>query len=453
MAIAMATSARLSDTDEVIGRLLRVSSLSCALGLAALCGCSSAAPGDGNAVGGAGGEVAGASAGKAQGGRASAAGSGAIAGENAVGGASAGGPGAGSGPGGSGGDGGGFVAPSFMLGADISSVQEAIDGGETYVDTDGEQKELLELLRGHGFNYVRLRSFVDPDALYGYANPTGDEQFRKAESYCDTQHTLLMAQQVKQAGMGLLLDLHYSDNWADPGKQVIPSAWRDAGSIDELAQRVEIYTKGVVQALVEGGARPDMVQLGNEITPGLLIHVPSENPEPDQWGNLNKLTNVVNGSTANFGNVAKLLAAGAAGVAAVDPSIALMLHVENTESFPAVRDYVNAVRSRGVRLDVLGLSCYTAFQGQPAIWQDTFQQLAQSLKDISFVIAEYNPEATRANHIMRDLPDGRGRGTFLWEPTQSGSWGSSLFTFVNGAQHANADAFAEFDALALELGL
>jgi arabinogalactan endo-1,4-beta-galactosidase len=340
-----------------------------------------------------------------------------------------------------------------MLGADISSVQEAVDSGATYVDTDGEQRELLELLAGHGFNYVRLRTFVDPSALYGYANPTGDDLFRKQESYCDTEHTLEVAQQVKRAGMGLLLDLHYSDNWADPGKQVIPAAWRDAATIEELAQNVENYTKEVVGALVDGGARPDMVQLGNEITPGLLIHVPAANPQPDQWGNMNKVTNPVNGSTVSFGNVAKLLAAGAAGVEAVDPSIKLMLHVENTESFPAVRDYVNAVRSRGVRLDVLGLSCYTAFQGQPAIWQDTFQQLASSLQDISFVIAEYNPEATRANRIMRDLPNGRGLGTFFWEPTQSGSWGNSLFTFVDGALHANADAFSELDALKLELGL
>jgi arabinogalactan endo-1,4-beta-galactosidase len=346
-----------------------------------------------------------------------------------------------------------LVEPAFMLGADISSMQEAVDAGTTYVDTDGVSKGLLELLRGHGFNYVRLRTFVDPTALYGYANPTGEAQFRKSESYCDKVHTLELAQQVKQAGMGFLLDLHYSDNWADPGKQVIPEAWRDAGSLEELAAQVETYTNEVVSALVAGGARPDMVQLGNEITPGLLIHVPAANPDPDQWGNINKVTNAVNGSAANLDNVARLLAAGVAGVKAVDPSIRIMLHLENTASFPAVRDWVSGVRSRGVELDVLGLSCYTAFQGQPAIWQDTFEQLAASLDDLSFVIAEYNPEATRANRIMADLPDRRGLGTFFWEPTQGGAWGPSLFTFVNGAEHANAEAFAEFDALRGSLGL
>jgi arabinogalactan endo-1,4-beta-galactosidase len=360
-------------------------------------------------------------------------------------------------PGGSaqagGGYGGAWVAPSFMLGADISSMPEAVDAGTSYVDTDGVSKGLLELLRGHGFNYVRLRTFVDPMALYGYANPTGEAQFRKSESYCDQAHTLELAQQVKRAGMGLLLDLHYSDNWADPGKQVIPEAWRAATSIEELAGHVETYTKEVVSALVAGGARPDLVQIGNEITPGLLIHVPAANAEPDEWGNINKVTNAVNGSISNMDNVARLLEAGVAGVKVVDPSIRVMLHLENTASFSAVRDWVEGVRTRGVELDVLGLSCYTAFQGEPAVWQDTFEQLATTFSDLSFVIAEYNPEATRANRIMSGLPDRRGLGTFFWEPTQGGAWGPSLFTWQNGRALANADAFAEFDALKVSLGL
>jgi arabinogalactan endo-1,4-beta-galactosidase len=196
-----------------------------------------------------------------------------------------------------------------------------------------------------------------------------------------------------------------------------------------------------------------MVQIGNEITPGLLIHVPAADPQPDQWGNMSKLTNPVNGSTASFTNVATLLKAGVAGVHAVDPAIKIMLHLENTKSFPAARDWVNAVRSRGVEIDVLGLSCYTAYQGQPAVWQDTFEQLTRTLDDISFVIAEYNAERTRANEIMRNLPDGRGLGTFIWEPTQSGSWGNALFVFNGTSYAADPASFAEIDALKPSLGL
>jgi arabinogalactan endo-1,4-beta-galactosidase len=196
-----------------------------------------------------------------------------------------------------------------------------------------------------------------------------------------------------------------------------------------------------------------MVQLGNEITGGFLIHVPAANPEPDQWGNINMVTNAVNGSVADFDNLALLLKAGVEGVDAVDPTIDIMLHVENTESFPAVRDWVDDLRARGVKFDVLGLSCYTAFQGEPEIWEDTFEALSESLDGVSFVVAEYNPERTRANRIIRDLPDGRGLGTFFWEPTQGGSWGSALFTLVDGEYRANEADFSEFDALRVELSL
>jgi arabinogalactan endo-1,4-beta-galactosidase len=340
-----------------------------------------------------------------------------------------------------------------MLGADISSLPEQMDAGTTFVDTDGETKDLITLLGNHGFNYVRLRAFVEPGALYGYANPTGEEQDRKEEDYCDTAHTLEVALQAKQAGMGFLLNLHYSDTWADPGKQIIPAAWRGAATTEELADDVRSYTSGVVSALVEGGARPDMVQIGNEITPGVLIHVPSADPQPDKWGNMSKVVSPVGGSVGDFDKLAALLKAGVDGVRAVDPTIKIMLHLENTTSFPAVRDWVNKVRARGVELDVLGLSCYTAYQGGPAVWEDTFDQLTNSLDGISFVIAEYNPEATRANEIMADLPNGRGLGTFFWEPTQGGNWGSSLFTLVDGAQQAKAESFAEFDAIKVGVGL
>lgn len=355
--------------------------------------------------------------------------------------------------GGSGGGGGTPFEPSFMLGADISSVQELIDRGVTFVDTDGATKDILTLLKAHGFNYVRLRAFVDPTALYGYANPTGHDIHRKAESYCDTAHTVEFGQQIKSAGMGFLLDLHYSDNWADPGKQIIPEAWRDAATIDDLASEVRSYTADVIDALVTAGARPDMVQIGNEITPGMLIHVPDANPEPDMWGNINRVQNAVNGSIENWANLATLLKAGIEGVKSVDPGIGIMLHVENSDDPEGAVWWVGKAREHGVEFDVLGLSCYTAWHGQPSTWQTTFTTLAASFPELSFVVAEYNPERTQVNQMMRDLPDNRGRGTFFWEPTQSGVWGAALFTGSNGALHAKTEDFAEFDAIRQNFGL
>jgi arabinogalactan endo-1,4-beta-galactosidase len=342
----------------------------------------------------------------------------------------------------------GPVGP-YMMGVDISSVQEAIDGGATYVDTDGATKDVLELFKNHGFNTVRLRTFVDPGATYGYATGTGGSCVKR-ETYCDLDHTLEFGRQIKDAGMGFLLDFHYSDTWADPGKQIIPEAWRGAESIEELAALVKAYTKDSLTTLIDAGARPDIVQVGNEITPGMLIHVPGLNT--DCWGN-NSVANSINGSASRWDNLAPLLIAGIEGVKEVDAEIQVMLHLENTDWKPGAIDWVENALSRGVEFDILGLSAYPAWQGEPAIWRDTFETLADTFPKLSFVIAEYGPERREANRIMRDLPDGRGRGTFLWEPTQSGVWGASLFTLMNGAYYANHSDFAEFDEMKLELGL
>jgi arabinogalactan endo-1,4-beta-galactosidase len=336
-----------------------------------------------------------------------------------------------------------------MLGADISSVQEAVDQGTLYVDTDAQQKGLLDLLKNHGFNYVRLRTFVDPGAEYGYASGSGCAA--KAEAYADRDHTLAFAREVKAAGMGLLLDLHYSDTWADPGKQVIPEAWRDVGSVAALAEQVRGYTVDVVSALVAAGARPDMVQVGNEITPGMLMHVPSANT--DCYGNASVLNPGVNGSQANWDDLALLLHAGIAGVRQVDPAIQVMLHIENTESLGGVSDWVRNAQQRGVQFEVLGLSAYEAFQGPAAEWRATLQALAQTFPELSFAIAEYNPQRRLLNDIMRELPDGRGLGTFFWEPTQSGSWGESMFDRTGNTLRARAEDFAEYDQLRQDFGL
>ena len=167
--------------------------------------------------------------------------------------------------------------------------------------------------------------------------------------------------QMKDAGMQLMLDLHYSDNWADPGKQMIPEAWRDVQSIAELGAEVRAYTEDVVRAMVDGGARPDIVQLGNEIHPGMLIHVPGAAPIADPWGNMDdKIMNPIHGASSHWTNLGLLLREGVAGVHAVDPSIRIMLHLANTPSPNAITAFVQSARAQGVDFDILGLSCYVS---------------------------------------------------------------------------------------------
>jgi arabinogalactan endo-1,4-beta-galactosidase len=345
------------------------------------------------------------------------------------------------------------LRPDFLLGADISGVQEAIDGGAVFVDTDAVQKPIAELLAAHGFNTIRLRTFVAPANLYGYANPNGEAAYVRDEPYCDRDHTVEFGKQMKDAGMKLLVDLHYSDNWADPGKQIIPEAWRDVQTIEELGAEVRGYTQDLVQAMVDGGARPDIVQLGNEIAPGMLIHVPGANPQPDQWGNMNMVVNPINGSSSNWANLGLLLREGVAGVQAVDPSIRIMLHLANTTSPNAITAFIQSARAQGVDFDILGLSCYVNWHGPPSFWQNTFNTLASRFSDLDFVIAEYGPEARRANEIVRDIVDQRGLGTFVWEPTESGVWGPSMFTRSGNTYQAISEAFAVYDGIRADFGL
>jgi arabinogalactan endo-1,4-beta-galactosidase len=344
--------------------------------------------------------------------------------------------------------GGAQFEPPFILGADISSVQES---QSTFRDTDGQTKTIFAVLKHHGFNYIRLKTFVDPSAPYGYAS-TANGCTGFPEPFGDRDHVVAFGKQAKDAGMGFLLNFHYSDVWADPGNQIIPAAWRDATTLTELASRVKAYTKDVITTAVAAGARPDMVQVGNEITPGMLAHVPGSNT--DCWGNNPAAAPAaISGSITNWNNFTTLLKAGIEGVREVDPEIQIMLHIENTDDLNGVRSWLDNVLMRDVEFDVLGLSCYVAFQGQPSVWQSTFSSLATNYPDLKFAIAEYNPERTQANLMMKNLPDGRGLGTFFWEPTRSGEWGNSLFTWQNNVATANSADFQEYDEMRAELGL
>lgn len=142
----------------------------------------------------------------------------------------------------------------YALGVDISFAG---------TQPEATRSNLLKVLKEHGINYVRLRTFVDPKAADGYDKTGGG---------CDLAHTIAFGKQIKAAGMGLLVDFHYSDNWADPGKQCVPIRWQGHKTIDDLAKAAKDYTKDAITKLVAGGARPDMVQVGNETTPGMLIH-------------------------------------------------------------------------------------------------------------------------------------------------------------------------------------
>ena len=318
---------------------------------------------------------------------------------------------------------------SFFIGADVT------DQEPRPVAT---RANLLTIMKQHGFNYIRLRTFVDPKASDGYDKTNG---------YDDIAHTVDFGKQIKDAGMGLLVDFHYSDNWADPGKQCVPVPWYGATTIAELSTLLHDYTKDAIQKLVAGGARPDMVQIGNEITPGMLIHRCNSSGQP-----ISGMNNPVTGSISNWTNLGMLLKAGVAGVREVDPTILIAMHIDRGNDLNSSRSFITNATNQGVSFDVFGESCYTAYQGMPSAWMSTFTSLVTSFPTLKFVIAEYGPEQRPANDIMWNLPNNRGMGTFNWEPTTRGAWNDpnhDLFR-LSGSTYTTQPDIAIYDQMKID---
>jgi arabinogalactan endo-1,4-beta-galactosidase len=297
---------------------------------------------------------------------------------------------------------------SYYLGADVTDQETA---------PVATRANLLTIMKSHGFNSVRLRTFVDPKAADGYDQTNG---------YDDITHTVAFGQQVKAAGMGLLIDFHYSDNWADPGKQCIPVAWQGYTTIAQLAQAVHDYTKASITALVAGGARPDMVQIGNETTPGMLLDL------CDSGGQPTTQTPPVTGSTSNWTNLGMLLKAGIQGVKDVDTGILISFHIDRGNAYSTTKNWIDNATKQGAVSDAFGESCYQSYQGDTNSvattqngWQTTFTQLVAAYPNLKFFAAEYGPMERQINDVLFGLPRNQGLGTFDWEPTTEGSWNAA----------------------------
>jgi len=270
-----------------------------------------------------------------------------------------------------------------MIGADISHLPSLESRGMKFSD-NGVQKDAIEILKDHGFNYIRLRLFNNPAAEKGYSPKIG---------FCDLEHTLQMAKRIKNSGMKILIDFHYSDYWTDPQQQNKPSAWQGLEK-EKLEDALRSYTREVISALKSQGTTPDMVQIGNEINHGMVW--------PD-------------GHIGNPDELARLIKAGVAGVKDVDPSVIIMLHIalggQNAESV----FWLDNMIARGVEFDLIGLSYYPRWHGTLSdLKNNMINLISRYHKDINLV--EYSQVKEEVNDIVFNLPDKRGNGTCIWEP-------------------------------------
>ncbi|MGE4285534.1 MAG: alpha/beta fold hydrolase [Phycisphaerae bacterium] len=296
----------------------------------------------------------------------------------------------------------------FAIGADISWVPSQEDQGTVFSDK-GVQKDVLEILKDNKFNWIRLRLFVEPEAENGYSK----------DGYCGLEQTIAMAKRVKAAGLKFLLDFHYSDTWADPGKQFTPSAWKEL-SREQLEEKVYSYTKETLERFLSEEAAPDMVQIGNEINNGMLWPAGKLSEEGNSF-------------------YALLRSAGKA-VRDVDPAIEIMVHIAKGGDNKHSVWFYDSIMENGIDFDVIGQSYYTQWHGTLDDLRQNLTSLAERYKK-KIVVVEYQDKRKEVNEIVHQLPFGLGLGTFIWEAT-SPRWGN-LFD-ASGNTNQNMAIYPDF---------
>ena len=304
------------------------------------------------------------------------------------------------------------VAKDFLIGADISALTVYEEAGVAYLE-NGKPNDLIAILKDNGFNTIRLRLFVNPD--------------KKGVVVNDLPYTLKLAKRAKAHKMKLLLNFHYSDTWADPQKQTKPAAWENM-SFEELKQTVQSYTTSAIKAFRNENVLPDIVQIGNEITPGMLWpdgKVSAEYDNEIQWEKFSSL-----------------LKAGIAGVraAAHDANPKIMLHIDQGGKKSVSQWFFSNINKHQVPYDIIGISYYPWWHGTIEDLKENLNYIAMELKKDVVVVETAYPHTTDKwyehpeelpypmtpqgqydmLHIITktvlETPDKRGCGVCYWFP-------------------------------------
>ncbi len=313
----------------------------------------------------------------------------------------------------------------FIKGADVSTLYEVEHQGAKFYNAQHQQQDAMAILKANGFNYIRLRLWVDPKDSAGHPYGGGDN---------DLATTLALAKRAKALGMKVLLDFHYSDFWTDPGKQFKPKAWQGM-NYDQLVTAIHDYTRDTMQQFRQAGALPDMVQIGNEINSGILW------PEGKSWGE----------GGGEFDRLAGLLKAAISGMKSSlgpDDHVKIMLHLAEGTKNDTFRWWFDEMTKRDVPFDVIGLSMYTYWNGPISALQSNMDDISKRYhKDVIVVEAAYawtlancdkaensfqqkeetaggypatlQGQADYLHDLMQsviDVPQQRGKGIFYWEP-------------------------------------
>ena len=261
----------------------------------------------------------------------------------------------------------------MILGIDASTYLEELSHGAKYYDGSAEI-DPLDAFVANGVNYMRIRVWNNP------YSPEGEPYLAGT---CDLDNYVKLGKLAKAKGYRLYMDLHYSDFWADPGKQFIPKAWANY-SLDELCEAVYSFTKHCLEVAVREGVAPEMIQVGNEITNGIL------------WP-IGKLE--IDGKRGNYESFTRLILAGTRACREVLPEAKIMLHLERSNDKAVYQEFFGEMDAAGVEYDIIGASYYPFWHGLPEELFDNLRACRKFGKEI--MIAELGYGFTTEGYFLK----------------------------------------------------
>ena len=306
---------------------------------------------------------------------------------------------------------------TLAKGADISWLTEMESDGYKFYNRNGVQEDLFQVLKDEEMNSIRLRAWVNP-----------------TDGWCNTADVVAKAKRAKAAGMRIMIDFHYSDWWADPGKQNKPAAW-SLLDFNDLKTALSDYTKHVMDTLKANNIYPEWVQVGNETNDGML------------WEDGRASTNM-----ANF---AALVTAGYDAIKSVFDTAKVIVHISNGFDNNLFRWMFDGLKSNNAKWDIIGMSLYPSSTN----WSTLNSQCLTNMNDMisrykkPVIICEVGMNWTDSIACKSFLDDiisktksvanGNGLGVFYWEPECYNNWQSySLGAFDNSGKPTVAlDAF------------
>lgn len=309
-------------------------------------------------------------------------------------------------------------AQEYAIGADLSFLKSAEDKGFGFKE-DNTVRPGLKIFREHGYNWIRLRLFHTPNTLPN-----------------NLDYTIALAKAAKAEGFRFLLNYHYSDTWADPGKQYIPGSWKGL-SHKQLVKAVFEYSKETIMAFREAGVMPDMVQVGNEVINGMLW---PDGKLPENWNNFAELVQAgINGVNAGCDTMNR-------------PEI--MIHIDQGGNKNRTKYFFDKFLSYGIDFDYIGQSYYPWWHGSILDLRSNMIFMAETYKKPIILVevaycsspTEYktkgapfpeSPEGQKefletVNNVVLETPDNLGVGIFWWEPATQGGRSTRDFFDENG---------------------